>query len=224
MYDAVIFDNDGVLLDLTGTDLHRQGARDAFAALGVDDPDDEAIDVLSIGVSHAKLESVAERYGLDPAELFRTRDSVLAELQSAAMRGGQKSPYDDINLLADFECPLGVVSSNQAETVSFAFEFFGIAHHFETVQGRPPTIESLHRKKPAPYYVEQALSAVDAERPLFVGDNESDIEAAHAAGIDAAFIRRPHRVEFDLSVRPDHEVDGLADVLALTQDKPAADD
>ncbi len=37
-YDSVIFDNDGVLLTLTGMDAHREGAREAFARVGVDDP------------------------------------------------------------------------------------------------------------------------------------------------------------------------------------------
>ena len=39
--------------------------------------------------------------------------------------------------------------------------------------------------------------------------------AAHAAGIDAAFVRRLHRRETDLSVTPDHEVDGLGELRDL---------
>ena len=221
MYDAVIFDNDGVLLTLTSMDAHREGAREALVEAGADDPDNEAIETMSIGVTVEKLEDICATYDLDPAQTWRIRDRVLSEKQQAEMRAGEKTPYDDIHHLERFECPLGVVSSNQQATVEFAYDHFDLHGHFETVHARPPTIESLRRKKPEPYYVEAAMESLGAERPLFVGDNESDVQAAEAAGIDSAFIRRPHRTEFDLSVTPDHEVHSLEDVLALT-DGPSA--
>jgi phosphoglycolate phosphatase len=39
--------------------------------------------------------------------------------------------------------------------------------------------------------------------------------AARAAGLDAAFVRRPHREAYDLSVDPTYELDGLADLLDI---------
>ncbi|MFB6188891.1 MAG: HAD family hydrolase, partial [Halapricum sp.] len=206
MYDAVIFDNDGVLLELTGMDAHVAGARDAFAAVGVEDPDDEDVETVSIGMTVPKLQAICERYDLDPEHFWRERDHAIAERQHEEMRAGRKQPYDDIHRLGAFECPLGVVSSNQAATVEFAFEYFDLDRYFETVYARPPTIEGLRRKKPEPYYVERALSDLGTTDALFVGDNETDIEAAHAADIDSAFIRRSHRTETDLSVTPDYEV------------------
>lgn len=218
MYDAVVFDNDGVLLDLTGMDAHHEGAREALAAAGVEDPKPADVETMSIGVTVPELRDVCDRYDLDPERFWTIRDRVLAGKQRAQMRAGEKGPYDDLHHLERLECPLGVVSSNQRATVEFAYDFFDLDRHFETVQARPPTVESLRRKKPSPFYVERALSEMDTDRALFVGDNESDVRAAHAAGIDAAFIRRPHRRDFDLSVTPDHEVDGLADVRELLDD------
>lgn len=224
MYEAVIFDNDGVLLDLAGMEPHREGARDALAAVGVDDPTEEDIERISLGVSPADLRAVAERYGIDPAELWRARDRETSARQCDEMRVGRKAPYDDVDRLAAFECPRGVVSSNQTATVEFAFEHFGLDGYFETVHGRPPTIESLRLKKPNPYYVEQALTDLGVEDALFVGDSETDVEAAHAAGIDAAFIRRPHRADHELTVSPEYEVEELADVLAILDGaEPASD-
>jgi HAD superfamily hydrolase (TIGR01549 family) len=223
MYDAVVFDNDGVLLELTELEPHYEGAREAFAAVGVDDPAETDVEAMGIGVTPGKLESVCQRYNLDPATFWRERDRAIAQRQHEEMRAGRKCPYDDVHHLDALDCSLGVVSSNQDATVEFAFEHFDLDRHFETVYGRPPTVESLHRKKPEPYYLEQALSDLGTRETLYVGDSETDIQAAHAAGIDAAFIRRPHRADTELSVTPDYEIDGLADVVEIADGMSASD-
>lgn len=223
MYDAVVFDNDGVLLELTGMEPHYEGAREAFAAVGVDDPAEADVEAMSIGVTPGKLRDVCRRYALDPETFWRERDRAIARRQHEEMRAGRKRPYDDIHHLDALACPLGVVSSNQEETVAFAFEYFDLDGHFETVYGRPPTVESLHRKKPEPYYIERALADLGTRDALYVGDSETDVQAAHAAGIDAAFIRRPHCAETALSVAPDYEVEGLADVVEIAGGSSASD-
>ena len=223
MYDAVIFDNDGVLLELTGMPPHYEGAREAFAAVGVDDPAEEDVEAMSLGVTVPDLQRVCERYGLDPERFWRARDRKLARLQQDEMRAGRKEPYDDIDALSALDLPLGVVSSNQDATVEFAFEYFGLGRHFETIYGRPPTVESLRRKKPEPYYLEQALSDLGVRDALYVGDSETDIQAAHAAGIDAAFVRRSHRADTVLSSTPDYEVDGLEAIVKVVTSGSASD-
>jgi len=223
MYDAIVFDNDGVLLELTEMEPHYEGARNAFAAVGVEDPADADVETMSLGVTPEKLQAVCQRYDLDPDTFWRERDRAIAQRQHGEMRAGRKRPYDDIHHLDALECPLGVVSSNQNDTVDFAFEHFDLHRHFETVYGRPPTVESLHRKKPEPYYLERALSDLGTREALYVGDSETDVEAAHAAGIDSAFIRRPHRADTELSVVPDYEIATLGDVVDLTSGGRASD-
>lgn len=223
MYEAVVFDNDGVLLELTGMEPHYEGAREAFAAVGVDDPADADVEAISIGVSPETLHTVCDRYDLDPETFWFERDRAIAQRQHAEMRAGRKRPYDDIHHLDAFECPLGVVSSNQVATVEFAFEHFDLDRYFETVYARPPTVESLHRKKPAPYYIEQALSDLGTRDALYVGDSETDIEAAHAAGIDSAFVRRSHRADTTLSVTPEYELTELGEVVDLVRTGQAGD-
>jgi len=41
------------------------------------------------------------------------------------------------------------------------------------------------------------------------------VRAAHWAGLDSAFVRRPHCRETTLSVTPTHEVDSLRDLVAV---------
>jgi len=214
-YDAVLFDHDGVLVEVTTQATHLDGARAAFDAVGVEDPDETDVEALSIGVTPDLLHKVCERYGVDPTVFWYHRDQITANGQYEEMRAGQKVPYDDLDALADLSVPLGVVSSNQRTTVAFSLAYFELERHFETMEARDPTVDSLHRKKPDPYYVERALDDLKAADALFVGDSETDVLAAERAGIDSVFIRRPHRADADLSVTPDYEIDGLGDLPAL---------
>ncbi|MFB6222801.1 MAG: HAD family hydrolase [Haloarcula sp.] len=214
-YESVIFDNDGVLLTLTNMDAHYVGARRAFEAVGVASPSSAHVEAMSIGVTVPELTEICDQYDIDPKQFFRARDEAMTEAQRALIRAGGKQPYADVPVLDQLDCPLGVVSSNQQDTVAFAFEHFDIDHYFDSVWARDPTVESLHRKKPRPYYLVRAMEDLGVSDALFVGDNESDIEAAHRAGIDAAFIRRPHRVDTALDVDPDYDVDGLEDVVGI---------
>lgn len=214
-YDAVLFDHDGVLVEVTTQATHLDGARGAFDAVGVDDPDEADVEALSIGVTPEQLYEVCERYSVDPTVFWYHRDQITANGQYEEMRDGVKTPYTDLDVLADLSVPMGVVSSNQRATVAFSLAYFDMERHFETMEARDPTVDSLRRKKPNPHYVERALVDLDATDALFVGDSESDVLAAERAGIDAAFIRRPHRADADLSVTPEHEIDGLADLPAL---------
>ena len=224
MYEAVVFDNDGVLMELTEMALHRRAARDTFRRVGVDDPAEEHVEAISIGVTVPILQSVCDHYGLDPDRFWHERDSLVARRQQDAIRRGEKGVYDDVATIDLIDRPMGIVSSNQQATVEFGLQAFALAEHFETIYGRGPTVESLRRKKPAPYYLQQALSDIGTTDALYVGDSETDVEAAHAAGIDAAFVRRPHRADEDVSVTPEYEIDGLADLPAILDGERQASD
>jgi len=215
VYDAVVFDHDGVIVGRTPFDTLREAAWNAFEQQGVSDPDLAHVDDIAVGVDPATLSDICERYDVDPAEFWRVRDQTAAEAQIAASRAGKKTPYDDVDALSHLDAALGVVSSNQQATVDDLLGHFGLADRFEVVYGREPSIASLSRKKPSPYYLERALADLDASTALFVGDNESDVQAADNAGIDSAFVRRPHRRETELSTQPTYEIADLHDLVSL---------
>ncbi|MFB6103640.1 MAG: HAD family hydrolase [Halobacteriaceae archaeon] len=218
MYDAVIFDNDGVILELTDRTVFRRVVHDAFAAHGVTDPPPAHLEALQF-VDHDRvaetLDPLAEAHDLDPATLWATRDELAVAAQVTAAANGEKPPYDDVHHLDDFDVPLGVVSNNQHDTVTTVLAHHGLADRFETMYGRAHSLEGLRRKKPNPHYIERAIADIGAENPLYVGDSATDVIAADNAGIDAAFIRRPHRRDYDLPVTPDHELEGLGDIHPL---------
>ena len=224
MYDAVVFDNDGVLVGRTSFDTLREAAWDAFVSLGVDDPDLTHVDDVAVGVDPATLTDICERYEMDPAEFWRVRDETASAAQIAAARKGQKTPYEDVDALRYLDASLGVVSSNQQATVDALLDHFGLANRFAVTYGREPSIASLSRKKPSPYYIERALEDLGAETAIFVGDNESDVRAADNAGIDSAFIRRPHRRHTDISCQPTYEIADLHDVVSICGRAPVDPD
>jgi len=214
-YEAVLFDNDGVLVEPVGRAVLRRATWEAFDALGVPTPDPDDVDRLAIGVTPDLLSSVCASYGLDPERFWRARDYHSSHAQRVELRTGRATLYDDFDAIRAIDAPRGIVSSNQQDTVEFMHDFFATRDLFATAYGRDPTIRSLSRKKPDPHYLHRALADVDADTALFVGDSESDVLAARNAGLDAAFVRRPHRESYDLSVDPTYELGGLADLLDI---------
>lgn len=224
-YDAVVFDADGVLVEPTAGSTLETAIRRAFEDHGVTDPDQADLDGLR-ATTPDELRSVAERYDLDdPAAFWASRDNHASAAQREAVRQGKKLLYDDVPAVFELRVPLAVVSNNQQATVDFVLEYAGIADRFDPVFGRDPTLEDVERKKPEPYYLERAIEALGADRPLFVGDSNVDLAAAEAAGVDSVFIRRPHRTDYALEYEPTYEIESLEELSAIVAaDAPARTD
>jgi HAD superfamily hydrolase (TIGR01549 family) len=218
VYDAVIFDNDGVLVDLADRSLLVESTRVAFETVGVTDPAEEHVQALTLGVAPETVHRVAETYGVDPETLWASRDHASSVAQQDAIRTGAKALYDDVSAVADIDRPKAIVSTNQQTTIDFLLDHFDMRHLFDPAIGREPTVESLRRKKPNPFYLDRAIRALDAENPLFVGDSDADVGAAHALGVDSAFLRRSHRADHTPDPDPTHELDSLYDLHRLLDD------
>ncbi|WP_224449118.1 HAD family hydrolase [Haloprofundus salilacus] len=215
MYDAIIFDNDGVLVSLVEVAVLERAAREAFVDCGVNDPHADHVAAMTLGVTPDGLTDVADAYGLDAETIFAARDRCASRAQQAEIRAGRKALYDDFDVVRSLDHPLGIVSSNQQATVDFVLSHFDVEHLFETAYGREPIPESVARKKPNTYYVDRALADLGTENALFVGDSGTDVLAAHNAGLDSAFIRREHRAGYPLDVEPTYEIESLAGLLDI---------
>jgi HAD superfamily hydrolase (TIGR01549 family) len=221
MYDAVLFDNDGVLVSRTAYEVLHEAVWEAFDTAGVSNPDPSHVESFVVNVTPDTVHEVCDIYGLDPELFWKRRDRVSSDRQQDEARAGRKTPYEDVSALDRLSIPLGIVSSNQQATVDFLLEYFGLESQFSVAVGRQPTLESLDRRKPDTYYLNQAIDELDRDSILFVGDNDSDIKAAANAGIDSAFIRRPHRYHHEPSPTPTHIVDDLHDIVGLCRSATA---
>ncbi|HMB50372.1 MAG TPA: HAD-IA family hydrolase, partial [Natronoarchaeum rubrum] len=186
MYDSVLFDNDGVLTYLTELAVLERAIETTFAEFGVADPPREDVEALH-HLTIDDLETVCDAYGFDPAAFWRRRERNAATLQQAEIRAGRKPTFDDVDALDALDVPVGVVSNNQAVTVAYVVDYYGL--DAEVCIGRPPTLHGLRRKKPEPDMIRTARDRMGVENPLYVGDSPTDVVAAERAGIDSAFVR-----------------------------------
>lgn len=207
-YDAVVFDNDGVIVEPTERARLVDAVQRTFREFGHEPPREVARQ--AVARAAGPRETIGDR-DVHPAAFWQRRE--------AAVRAGEKRPYDDVEALSDLDARLGLVSNNQAETVAFLVDYYGF-DQFETVYGREPSLAGARRRKPEPYYLEQALADLGARRALYVGDSQKDVRAAHRAGIDSAFLRREHRADADLAVEPTYEVRDLHALVETVQVAP----
>jgi phosphoglycolate phosphatase-like HAD superfamily hydrolase len=179
-YDAVVFDNDGVIVEPTERARLVDAVQRTFREFG-----------------HEPPREVARR--------------------AVATAAGPRETVGDRDVHLDAR--LGLVSNNQAETVAFLVDYYGF-DQFETVYGREPSLAGARRRKPEPYYLEQALADLGAQRALYVGDSQKDVRAAHRAGIDSAFLRREHRADADLDVEPTYDLQDLHALVETVRVEP----
>ncbi|MES3517844.1 MAG: HAD-IA family hydrolase [Natronomonas sp.] len=213
-YDGLLLDHDGVIVTLVDESALYEAARRAFLDSGVD-PKEADVETLSIRVSPSELSDVAETYDLDPDQLWKHRDDRIETTLRAETTAGRKHPYGDVDALGAVSVPIGVVSNNQTRIVEFVLDQYGLADRFGTIRAREPTVESLHRKKPNPEFLEAAMADLGVSNPLYVGDSESDVVAGKRAGLDVAFLRRDHNARVDLGVEPTYDVRSLTTVVEL---------
>ncbi|ADD04749.1 HAD superfamily hydrolase [Natrialba magadii ATCC 43099] len=208
-YDAILFDNDGVLTTPTDRDVLLEAMTEAFATVGVSNPPQAAIETL-LSPDVDSLRTTAVEHGVEPQTLWTAREEAAIAAQRAELTAGRKQLYDDTAVLDSLSQPTAIVSNNQHETIGNILEHLDLPP-FEVWYGREPTIEGINRKKPRPYYLEQAIDELGATEPLYVGDSYADVAAAAALDIDVAFIRREHRegYTFDGPARPTFEIESL---------------
>jgi phosphoglycolate phosphatase len=162
-YDAVVYDLDGTLVDLSvNWDSVAQDAAAALESRGVD-------------ASDADLWAM-----LDIADETGNRDTVEAAIAEHECQGAECSTrlpsVDDLPQTV----PVAVCSLNCERACRLALEHHGIAECVDVVIGR----DTVETEKPDP---EPLLAAVrrlgsDPERTLFVGDSERDELTAERAG------------------------------------------
>ncbi|WP_368411413.1 HAD family hydrolase [Halocatena salina] len=216
-YDTVVFDSDGVLVEPPTRETQLGATRAAFREMGVEDVDHEHLMDIVNGVTSDRLSALCAGYDLEPAEFWAVRERHDERSQFEAFRAGDRTCYDDIDVVLELSQRCGVVSNNHHSTIEFVLSFFGLQSAFDTYYGRPKTIESLALKKPNPHYLERALAELEAENDsaLYVGDRETDIVAAERAGIDSAFVRRSHCRGVELAAAPTHEIADLSEIEPL---------
>lgn len=209
-YDAIVFDNDGVIVEPTDRTVLVDAVVESFEAFDLDV--DRAFAERTVANDVVPAETIRE-YGVDPEPFWHYRELSASLAQQAHVRAGGKPVYDDVVVLGDLDVPLALVSNNQHATVEFLLAYHGLSDLFVSARGRAPTLAGAAERKPEPQLIEAALSDLGTTDALYVGDSEKDVVAARRAGIDSAFLRRSHVDHVELSVEPTVEVTDLHQLL-----------
>jgi beta-phosphoglucomutase-like phosphatase (HAD superfamily) len=152
------------------------------------------------------------------SDLVAELEEWLTEQELRAVPSAWPTQYADplIRTWIALGARLAITTNNSARAATRYLSTRGLSECFGPyVYGRT---EQLRRMKPSPYWLDQALSAMGADRSaaLMIGDAPSDFEAAGQAGVRFLGYARNDRKLKELSqagVPPQHIVSSLKPVL-----------
>lgn len=165
-FEARVYDLDGTLVRLdVDWDAAANDVIAVYEDAGVDvDPDRGLWDLLEAAGRHAIRDDV---------------EAVLSEREIAGAEDSERLPLaDEVDSTRE---AIGVCSLNCEEAVETALETHGLGRYVNTIVAR----DTIHEQKPAPEPLLEVLDRMGATSvsTVFVGDSESDEEAAYRAGI-----------------------------------------
>lgn len=212
----ILFDMDGVILEGPRTDsqVYDDAADAALATLDADPTPAQRRTLRRHDVDG--VVAACTELGIDPDRFWRVKEHYASAGTHDRIRSGERALYDDVDAIADLaeRTSIGLVTNNRHETAEFVADYlkteFGTT--FDVVRGRDPTLEGYRRRKPDPYYLERALAELDVDEGVYVGDFPKDVTAGTAAGLETAFLRRPHNRGLECPANATNELESLSEL------------
>ena len=174
MFDAVLFDLDGTLIDTES--LALGAGMQAFAALGMPVSTDFMHGLVGLDEPSGAAIIAAHFPDLDQTALnlhwrgsFRT-----------AMAEGLRMKQGARDLLAQIALPVALVTSSGRDSAHYKLGLVGLTSHFAHVITLDDVPQA--RPAPAPYLFAAERLGVAPARCLVFEDSETGAEAAHRAG------------------------------------------
>jgi histidinol-phosphate aminotransferase len=180
---ALLFDMDGVLADVTSS--YRRAIRETAAAFGVPVTDDDIEAAKAAGDANndwvLTWRLVArQRSGVDLEEVreaFETRYQGTPEKPGLWLEESLLIPRPQLEALAA-RLPLAIVTGRPRRDAERFLQTFDLGDLFQVVISMEDG-----PAKPDPFPVQRALHELGLERAWLLGDTPDDIQAARAAGV-----------------------------------------
>lgn len=182
-YKTILFDLDGTLLDtnelIIQSFVHTLGKFYPQRSFGKDDI------IPHMGMT---LRGMFDQF--DEQLLAEQREEMVAVYRAFNHKMHdemvQSFPFVEEVLvqLADHGLNMGIVTTKQRKTAEMGLHITNIAQYMHTIVG----IDDVQEPKPHPEPVLKAMALMGAvpDLTLMIGDNVSDIQSAHRAGIHSA--------------------------------------
>lgn len=174
---AVLFDLDGTILDTD--ELIWAGYRHLFSKFS---PDFALQEEHLLEVLGPPLKDIFPRYfKQDVPELVREYRAHCDSLDSKEYVRVFKRVEETLDYLYNKGYKMGIVTTKFVEGAKAGLEEFGLDHYFDVIVG----LDSVTYHKPHPEGVLLALKKLDVlpQHAVFIGDNATDIQAGHKAGV-----------------------------------------
>lgn len=210
-YSSVIFDMDGVLLNslVNGEEWKYRAVDRALEEKDIDPEDLTQRDknaVLGDEGYKACLKK-SSSLGVDPREIWSIVAQETTEARREELDEGGFELYpgvkDTIKALHQKDIPMAVVSNAPESAVKMMVESFDLKQYFKFYAGIR-NFEDLRARKPHPNHLELAKAELKRNPFIYVGDSDSDLEAAERAGMDSIWIRRSGDVQSGHSFEAEH--------------------
>ncbi|WP_437303327.1 HAD family hydrolase [Sorangium sp. So ce388] len=212
MFKAILWDNDGVLVDTEG--LYFQATRETMASVGVELTVEDYRQLFLVeargawhlasarGVDEAAMRSLADQRDRRYLELIARGDTLLPGAREVVSA-----------LAARFR--MAIVTSSKPEPFHRAHAATGLLQWFEFALTR----EQYARAKPdpEPYLVARERLGLAAPEVLVIEDSERGLRAAKAAGLTCWVVPSPLTAPSDFT-GADERLGSLREVLARLEE------
>ncbi|MFB6158747.1 MAG: HAD family hydrolase [Candidatus Nanohalobium sp.] len=213
-YGSVVFDMDGVILNsVKSDDWKYRATRKALSELGVEeDFDRETLGCVLGDQGYEECVRVCGEIGVDPRKAWnlvaeKTSQARMREIEERdfGLIDGSREVLDE---LKKEQVKLGVISNAPDQAVEMVVDHFDLRRYFKFFRG-VQSFEDLKARKPHPNHLELAKFQLKRDPFLYVGDHESDVEAAIHADMDSVWVHPENHEE------PTYTVEDLRELVDL---------
>lgn len=213
-YGSVIFDMDGVILDsMKSEEWKYRATREALEELGVETGfDKDVLDAILGDQGYEECVRVCGEIGVDPKRAWnlvaeKTSQARMEQIEENGfgLVDGTKELLDD---LKEDQVKIGVISNAPDQAVELIVDYFDLRGYFKFYRG-VRSFEDLKSRKPHPNHLELAKFELKRDPFVYIGDHESDVEAAINAQMDSVWI---HPKKLD---EPTYTVESLDEIVPV---------
>lgn len=217
MYDGIIFDQDGILLDSGLNQFYWMDEIRAKEARkkGFDFSIEDAKTIVKAN-SPEPVEKLLKKKGMSWDQI-KQLELAVENQKIEKIEHGEISLFPEVkNVLKTLDKKKAVVTNAPLLSTRLNLRYFGISKEFDVVNA-PHTDDMrqfFSRKKPKPVLINETMQKMNLKNPLMVGDTGSDLKAAENAGIDSVHI---NSYGFETDLEPTYEADSIKEVLEIVK-------